>query len=304
MTPQLKFSETERPTSIEDLEAELGVPAATIKQAVKSENPTVRTGLIAFNEVEIDERVQRPLDEILVNKIAKKFNERALGAVTISVREQDGVERYILLDGQQRMNGAARAGFKGRVRAIFFYGLTLQQEAEMFRELNTKHSVSAFHKFRVALTEELPGPVAIKAILDEMNVPLSTNLGFSAVSVAERVAKLQGGPDSFRWALKVIHEVYGRDTPRQIYNGVVVEALALLHNTFGNQIDTKRLVEKLLTKGSGVAGVNFIVGQGRTNRSVDKGSLVPNVMNAYINVYNLGLHRNSANALPKVQTRK
>ena len=260
-------------------------------------------GEITIAQCEIDQRIQRPLVPKHVAEIARNWNISAAGTVVISVRidPETGEERYILLDGQQRFNGALKAGYKGSLRAEFHYDLTLAQEAQLFRLYNNKRAVGTTVKFNASVFEgdtSTEGVLAnaIERILRELNIE-RTPRGFNAVNLAMRIARHNNGLLAFRWALEVIQETWkikpGHDTD---YKSEIVEALALLYLAHGTLIDRDRMV-RLLREGTKDEGT--LIGSGKSRRQIHKGTLVPNIINEINFIYNRQLRESGGRRLPE-----
>lgn len=249
---------------------------------------TVENGWVKFSEVEIDPRVQRPVNEGQANAIAADLNVDALGTVTVSVRRNG---KKILLDGQQRMTGAERAGYDGEVNCNFYHGLTVEEEAKLFRQLNARKNVSAPALFRVAVTEGDPQALAINDLFKALNITVGGQGGFQAIAAARRIAEWPEGIGDLQWALDVCANTWGVEG--KDLDGRVIEGLALLHHRDGVLIDTALLRRKL---GGQPGGVSTLIGKARLLQSLRKGRLPVAMAEAIITIYNVKM---STNALPE-----
>jgi len=246
---------------------------------------TVTNGEVRFSQVIIDPSVQRPINEAQVADIAKDFNPDALGTVTVSVRENGD---WVLLDGQQRLNGAELAQYDGAVNCNFYKGLSRQQEAALFRRLNTRRPVSAPALFRVAVTEGEPQAVQIDQLLNVLGIRVGGTGGFNAISVARRVASWENGMVHLRWALDVCANVWGVEGKH--LDGRIIEGLALLHHRDGAAIDVEILRAKLAGRKAGIPG---ILGEARTVQGLRGGRLVIAVVEVLIGTYNAHMRKNA-----------
>ncbi len=266
---------------------------------VTAGNPNHHTevGTVTVKDVRIDPRVQRPENLRLTRKISRNLVLAALGTVTVSVREHQGPNGdetwYILLDGQQRMIGARKAGYDGPVPARFHFGLSLQEEAELFRLLNDKVDVPAADKYTVGLTEGLEDVVLVQSILDQLGIKLGGNPGqFHAVVVARRLVSMTNGPDAFRWALKAIRDMYPQDEAPK-YEGRLVEGLARLRLRDGSKINTSALVTKVLKQGGPIHTLKL----GKLKMDTNGTTAMVGVIQAVIQTYNNGLQHDKGNRL-------
>lgn len=110
----------------------------------------------------VDPRYQRKVNAAFVRKAVKRFEADAVGVITLSLRD-DGY--YYIIDGQQRseiMRGVE--GVDGSISGRYKRGMTLQQEAELFRLLDTKWTMSVDDKFRAYLAAGEPDIVMLDAI--------------------------------------------------------------------------------------------------------------------------------------------
>lgn len=264
-----------------------------------SANPEHReeVGTVTVLDVRIDPRVQRPENLRLTRKISRNLVLAALGTVTISVREGQGPDGdqtwYILLDGQQRMIGARKAGYEGPVPARFHFGLSLQEEAELFRLLNDKVDIPAADKYLVGLTEGLADVIQVQAVLDSLGIVLGPNPGqFHAVVVGRRIVAMPDGQELFRWALRMVRDFYPDDeTPK--FEGRLIEALARL-KAKNPHLNSKSLVTKVLRQG----GVVYVMSLGKMKMNSNKTTAMVGLIEALIQVYNAYLQEGKGTKLP------
>jgi hypothetical protein len=118
---------------------------------------------IGLAEVVIDPKVQRDLSDSRAQRIADDFNEQGFGVPVIS-RRTDGT--LVVIDGQHRIEGARRAGRGNDVVPMeVFNGLTLQEEAALFRYRNSTKQPTPVDTFKVALIERRADEVSIARII-------------------------------------------------------------------------------------------------------------------------------------------
>jgi hypothetical protein len=292
-----KFSSADTADATDVADVATDAPEATFV-AENSPRHKVRRGTISWDEIVVDPRVQRPQNRPLINKIKREFNKDALNTIVISVRQPDLDDRdqdeHVILDGQQRTTGAHEVGYDGPFHAVFHYGLSLQDEAKLFRLLQVRVSVPVKEQFRVALYEGRPDATGIMQVLNALGIKLDPNGGFIAVGVALRIAARPDGLTNFHWALKIIQDVYSADDPSP-YDGRLVEALAQLRARHGNAFSTERIMKKLRSSGKTVDG---LIGDAKVRRSVNKGTSTQSLADTLVKVFNDGLQKNGPNTLP------
>lgn len=114
-------------------------------------------------DVITDHRAQRALDNRRVSGMANDFREESFGIPAVSARA-DGT--FAVIDGQHRFAALREMGRGGAgVMCQVYTGLTLAEEAAMFRHLNDSKQLTAADVFRIAVTEEDPVAVAAEKAL-------------------------------------------------------------------------------------------------------------------------------------------
>lgn len=156
----------------------------------------------------------RPVRDQDVNRLAKVWNDSAVGIFTLS--RQDGGSYYIL-DGQHRQEKLLREGRGGEmVFAEVHHGLSRDEELELCRALNADRKPwTAVDYFRMDLELGHPDVVDIKSIVESFG--LSLNLSDSTRTEGRTPAV---------GTLRKIYRDY-RSVP-------LAEVLAVLTGAFGN----------------------------------------------------------------------
>lgn len=110
------------------------------------------------SDVITDHRAQRQLDMRRVTGMTLDFREESFGVPAVSARP-DG--SFAVIDGQHRFVALRELGRGGvPVMCQVYTGLTLAEEAAMFRQLNDSKQLTAADVFRIAVTEGDPVAVA------------------------------------------------------------------------------------------------------------------------------------------------
>lgn len=270
------------------------VPAVQFQPAASPEH-TIRRGTIKFEDFKVDLAVQRPENRGLINRIKREFDQDALGSITISVRtnQVDGTDEFIILDGQQRTTAAHEIGYDAPFHAVFHYGLSMQDEARLFRLLQVRVGVPIKEQFRVALTENRPDATGVMRVLNELGIKLDPNGGFVAVGVGLRIARQTDGLDNLRWALRFIQDTWADDPSP--YDGRLVEALTQLKQRHGAALKTPRLKEQIHKAGK---TIDKLIGDSKVRRGVHKNTAVKSLGDELIKVYDTGLQKKGPNWLP------
>lgn len=241
----------------------------------------------------VDPQVQRELDHVRVNSMAGRFEPAAFGVVTVSERA-DGL-RYIV-DGQHRTAAAIKAGHGGKlfdVRVIA--GLTIQEEAALFRLLNTTVKPGPYDSFLIRLVEEEPVAVDISKIVIGHGWQVKkgpTNGCIAAVAAMEWVYR-RGllRPDAQRNLLDdtlgIITGAWDHDQDGG--NSSVIKGIGLFVDRYYGEFDEVSLISNLRK----ALTPDRVLGKARTVKEVVGGNLYDAVLEVARTTYNTGRRRNT-----------
>lgn len=267
-----------------------------------SENPDHRMEfmLIDYTVPEIDPTIQREQVVSEINRIAANFNPAALGVFTVSVREVEDPEsgetvaRWFLVDAQQRQAACIKVGYDQKVPAIVHYGLTKEDEARLFLDLNDREGVGAWDKFKARLQAQEAQAVAIQDIIDDLEIPVGPPHGFMAITAADRVyTRGTRGPANLRFALSLLKELYNE------YDGRAITGLALLYDEFHQFLDLEVLRRKLQEH---VPTMGSLIMNAQTVKQLHGGTSGLAFAEAIVTTYNRQMRLNAKNskALPSL----
>lgn len=208
---------------------------------------------IPANLLTVDPEVQRGVTESRVNKIVERFSEGSLGILKVSER-QPGV--YAVLDGQTRLAAIRRlAGDEATVYPLMcqvYLNLHRKEEARLFLESNDRTAVSSLDKFRLSLVAEEPWAQDINGLAEKHGYTISLSHGprgrFTAVRVAERIYRMNGGREALDRALGTIASTWGQ-TPLAA-SAEAVAGLGLLYQRHPDKVHHVGLTKKLAEAGS------------------------------------------------------
>lgn len=222
--------------------------------------PEPRIDELPVGRLTIDHTVQRPLDTARVDRIAGDYQLGAVGVLVVSERANGAVH---VIDGQHRHAATVAAGYGDKTLTCLVYrGLSLADEAAMFRRLNNSRAVSAVDKFRVRVIEGDPGAVAMNAVLERhgWTVAFSKADGsFAAVAGIEQVfrgpsrGKTDGHADVCDTVIGVITRAWGHDS-----DGVraeIVAGIGAVIHRHGAGVDLSKLVSALAAHPGGPRGL-------------------------------------------------
>lgn len=197
----------------------------------------------------VDERVQRRLDEKRAREMSEDLQPQALGLFIASERT-DG--HTYMIDGWHRMAACRMANYSGLLATRLFSGLTLQEEAKLFRMHNTMRPVSPVERFKVRVTEEEPAAVSINKVLRAygLHVEHANNASLGVISAIATLEKVYRGAgvraegeyaDLLDKVIRTLHRAYGEKNDRNTYSRAMMEGLGIFIATFGKRIEYQRL---------------------------------------------------------------
>jgi hypothetical protein len=237
----------------------------------------------------VDPNVQRSLKKARVARMAGDFQHEALGVLTTSYRSP---KRIHVIDGQHRYRAAELAAYTGTIQTMEYHGLTVPEEAALFRLLNTTEKVSRIDQFLIACVEQDPAAVRLSSFLlaHGWSVGPSALEGrLSAIGSLERVYALD--PDAADATLAVLTKAYGhRPAAAQ---GMLIEGLGRMLAKYGRDVDLDDLAKRL----AGVpGGPDGLLGNARGQALTRTGNLSKQVARVITNLYN---QRRRTSALPE-----
>lgn len=248
---------------------------------------------LAVAHLVVDGDVQRSVDQRRVDQIAEALNLDALGTITVSHRKNGS---YHIIDGQHRVAAVRLAGGDDeKVMCRVFDGLTVAEEAEMFRLLNNTAKPTAFDIFRVRIVEGDPVAVAIEQILDHHGWRLSSAPGdgcIDAVASIERIYRLD--PDAVEKTMATVTRAWGRSGASR--DGRVVGGIGLVYARYGVAVDVAELVNRMARFAGGPAG---LLGKARGLKEMIGGQVISCVAEITVETYNRG---RKTRALPPWRT--
>lgn len=240
------------------------------------------------SEFATDPNVQRQLNEARVKHLQKKFNPLMLGLLTASKRP-DG--RSYILDGQHRIAAARAEHYDGYIATRLFENLTVEEEADLFLQLNDQRKVGALDKFHVRATMGDPAAVALKKSLEHFGLRASSQHSagqFAAIVALERVyagfMSYASEPriDLVEAVLQILTRAYGTDD-RKAFQANTVMGVGLIIHIFGKRVDLDDLTSALRT----VTADNLAI-RGRSLKDTEGGTGAEGVAKVLLQLYNKG----------------
>lgn len=213
-------------------------------------DPTAIIDWVSIADMKVSDLAQRKVNLNKVAVMVANFNPEMLGIITVNFR--DGA--YQIIDGQHRVLTLRELGWGDqKMLARTYTGMTEQQEADMFLELNTVLPITGFERFRVGVTAERHAESAVSVVCEALglHVSLSKNPGAIRAPSTLLAVYARGGQELLRRTLTIIRDAYG-DAGLE---AAVISGIAGLLHRYGDQIDDDKLIRKLTESHGGVSGL-------------------------------------------------
>lgn len=229
----------------------------------------------------VDRDVQRGIDRNRVAKIADDLDLEAIGTITVSHR---GNGSYHVIDGQHRVEALRLAGGDGeKIDCRIFDGLTIEDEARLFRLLNNTARLQALDKFRVRVVEGEEIAVAINDILIRHGWKLSggaSDGSFSAVAAVERIWNRD--TSAVDRTINTITRAWGHMAIAS--NGFIVEGIGAVYARYGDAIDDTNLADRLARYPGGPAK---LIGSARGLKDAYRFTVQTAISDLIVEIYNV-----------------
>ena len=209
-----------------------------------------KIGLIPVTEMFVDTTYQRTVQS-KVNKISKNWDSNKCAILQVSYRSD--VDKYAIIDGQNRWEAAKKAGVTHLLCQIY-ENLTIKEEAKIFAEQNDNVTrISSADKFKSLLVMDDKVCLQIKELCDEFGISIRKTYGDSLCKTrknlnglvsAQRIVE-QHGINCLRWIFTVI-EKSGWDLTAKAYTDrsfqVLISFYKARHNKDTFASDTTNLI--------------------------------------------------------------
>jgi hypothetical protein len=184
---------------------------------------------IPASKLDIDPRVQRDhINLTKLNKMRDEYNPLALGTLVVSERADGSM---VILDGQHRWTLAREMAGEGHdieMDCRVHTGLTLEDEARLFVDLNRQQAASALDLHKARCTQKEPVALAITKAVASQGWTIGVGAGrVSAVKVLESIYYMGEewqdgyGPTLISNTLFVLTETWGKERPKVVSQSIL-----------------------------------------------------------------------------------
>jgi uncharacterized coiled-coil protein SlyX len=199
-----------------------------------------RFEILPLDVLEVDDRYQRPLTNFW-KTVSEGFNPALVGTLIVSERRNGNKH---IIDGQTRWMAMKDRGLPG-APCLIYEGLTMQQEARLFADLQTqRRGMRTYDRFRAQLVAKEPLAVGISRVVQEQGFDLSateTSYTMRAIAALERAYRVD--PEHLADVLTVIRNVWGVEN-RDAVSAQIIAGLSSFLRT-QERLDYDRLEKRL-----------------------------------------------------------
>lgn len=210
---------------------------------------TARLRWIPLNRVVVSDIAQRDLKQSRVDYLVAHFDHEQLG--TPVVNERGG--KFFVIDGQHRF-AAAREVYSDthQIQCWAYVGLTEEEEAEKFLQINDVLSVTAMDKYVIGVEAGRDVETDIDRVVRACGMVVSkqdVEGGIGAVGTLRRVY-MRSGAGVLARTLRTIDSAWGSAG----LEAPVIDGIAMLCGRYNGELQDEVLVLKLRKVSGGVKG--------------------------------------------------
>lgn len=269
-------------------------PVEVITPRAITEGPIAGAARLVFlsaGSLQVDHRYQRPLNAQWARWLAENWDDRMLGVLTVSERE-DG--SFWLLEGQHRSAALVSLGVGDRkVACIAFKNLSLKEEADIYLGRNTAKQQTTLALYHAKLAMSDPAALEIRRVVSDVYKLQIVGSGTHTVNAIGTLFRLVEW-DALSGTFVIWHAAWGdQKNPRDTLRSPILLAIGAMVRYYGKQLDADRLAAQLRP----YSGAELMyMALGRTN-AMRRGATYVAMAEAMRNIYNVRLKES---ALPPI----
>jgi hypothetical protein len=241
----------------------------------------------------VDHTYQRDPIPARVKAIADRLDLDALGLFIVS-RRSDGM--LYVIDGQHRIEALRHYGWQNdwKVECRVYEGLTPEQEAELYRQLNNTRPLTSWDFYKAGLVSGDEKCLEIDATVKKCGLAVSKNAGDGKVCCVSTLRQIHDryGKDVLRRAIELAVSSWGHTAgavEKEILHG-----LSIVTATYNGEIETPWMVKKLAKSPGGPSG---LLGRARGLKDLHTAPLYRIVAQQIVALYNRGRRAGALNDL-------
>ncbi len=232
---------------------------------VKSSTPikrierTARLRWVPLGKMRVSSVAQRELNQSRVDRLASNLDLEQLGFPTVS--ERSG--HFWIIDGQHRIEALRAFGFgpEEQVQCQVYTGLTEQDEAEMFLQINDTLAVHAFDKFTKGVEAGREMECEIDRVVRANGLVVSRDNVDGAIAAVGTLRRIYQRSDSKTLArtLRITRDAYGDPG----LTAPILDGIGLVCARYNGELDEAEAIRKL---SAAHGGSNGLLGKAETLR--------------------------------------
>ena len=243
---------------------------------------------VTAGKLMVDHRYQRDPIPARLKVLAENLDLDALGLFIVS-RRKDGV--LYVIDGQHRIEALRHHGWQDdwKVECRVYEGLTVEQEAELYRQLNNTRALTAWDFYKAGLVSGDVECLDVDATVRTCGLKVSNCSGDGHVCCITTIRKVHKdyGRDTLKRTLDIATQSWGHTAAA--VEREIVHGLAIVMNTYNGEIDTPWLIKKLAKAPGGASG---LIGRARGLKDIQTSPVYRIVAQQVIALYNKGRRTN------------
>lgn len=220
---------------------------ATGKNRVERE---ARLKWVPISLMKVSPLAQREANQARIDHLVANFDLEQLGTPTVNEREH----AFYIIDGQHRVAACEAIGWGDQqIQCWSYVGLTEEEEAEKFLQLNDTLTVNALAKFRVGVRAGRDEECDIDRIVRAQGLCVSADQVPGAVRAVGTLRRIYVRSDGKTLArtLGIVRDAYG-DSGME---AAVIDGIGLLCQRYNGQLEVPVAVERLGKVNGGVNGL-------------------------------------------------
>lgn len=236
--------------------------------------------IVKIDDLHRDMTYQRPINQQLVDEIARGWDIAAAGPVVVS-RRRNG-DLYIV-NGQHRTAAAKQAG-ETEIYAQVIDGLTAREEAILRLKGNRRRADSSMERFLGQLAAGDPESRDIKRIVQSLGSRVNSfpdqAIGINAIAGMESIYRKDGGTLLVR-TLELLRDGFGDLNGPSVSVSSLKAAAWFLEQHGGDGLSRARMVEQMQK-----LGPIDIARKARDHKAINGGAMWTNHYRAMLVAYN------------------
>lgn len=208
---------------------------------------------VQLSKLRISPAAQRDFNEARVAHLVADFDPEMLGYPVVNQRSG----HFFVIDGNHRVEAVKRwlgdGWEKQNISCRVYTGMTEREEAAMFLELNDVLTVTAFDKFKVAVTAAKSDESAVKKVVEATGLHIAREKSENSVACVSTLLKVYRRSDAktLGRALTITSRAFG--VPGMTNH--VIDGIARVCERYNGELHDEDAIERLMQLRGGVGAL-------------------------------------------------